>query len=136
MVPALTAIARAIDTIAKAEVTTAMVLTGADPDRVRIVRINRHRADGINALIIEDRRPGRAGILGAPDTAGTDTDNPGRRIILHDLDIADPAGHQGRADRAEFQTGECTGIHRTAIAVIFRLCTGRLRQNAEQDRAD
>src|SRR5581483_1768897 len=69
--PALAAVVGAIDAVAVADAPLAVVLAGADPDDVRILRIEDDRADGVRAFVVEDRRPGDAGVVGLPDAAGS-----------------------------------------------------------------
>ena len=49
------AVDRLVDAVAVADAALAVVLAGADPDRERILRIDRHAADRVRALPVEDR---------------------------------------------------------------------------------
>ena len=51
---------RLVDAVAVADAALAVVLAGADPDDVRVLRVDRDAADRVGALAVEDRRPGGA----------------------------------------------------------------------------
>ena len=104
--PGLAAVEALVDAVAEADVTAADVLARPDPDRFRIGRIDGDAADGIRPLAIEDRRPGRAGVLGLPYAARADGDVPGVPPQGMDGDVADAAGHDGRSDAAEGEPRE------------------------------
>jgi hypothetical protein len=119
MRPCLAAITRPVNAVAITIMPATMVFAGSDPDRVRVGGINRHRSDREDVLIVKYRRPGRAGVLRAPDTARTDADDPCGRIVLQDFDIADPARHESRSDIAEFKPVEIGRGHRIGGRLLF-----------------
>ena len=69
-----------VDAVAVADAALAVVLAGADPDDVRVLRIERDAADRVRAFAVEDRRPGGAGVGGLPDAARGHRDVPGGRL--------------------------------------------------------
>jgi hypothetical protein len=70
------------------DVPAADVLARADPDRIRVVGVDRHATDRIGILVFEDGFPGRALVDGLPDTAAADADVPGAVVVRVDRDIA------------------------------------------------
>src|SRR5262249_31639420 len=70
VLPGLAAVVGAINAVAVADAALAVVLAGADPDDVGVLRVEDDAADRVRALVVEDRRPGGAGVGGLPDAAG------------------------------------------------------------------
>ena len=92
-----------INTVTKADMTTADVFSCAHPNSAAVVGVNRHAADRVRSIILEDRLEGCSGIGGLPDVAGSNGDVPDVGIVLVNRDVGDPTGHEGRADAAKFQ---------------------------------
>src|SRR5205807_10258287 len=67
VLPALAAVVGTVDAVAIADAALAVVLAGADPDDVRILGIEDDGADRVGAFVVEDGRPGDAGVVGFPD---------------------------------------------------------------------
>ncbi len=94
-----------IDAGPPSDVPAADVLAGADPDDVRIGRLERDLADRVGGLLVEDRRQGHAAVGGLPDPA-----RPGRHVPragnprVHG-DVGDPPAGQRRADPAQGERG-------------------------------
>ena len=103
LLEALAAVPAAIDAVTPANVSTAHVLSGAHPDGVGCARVERHGADRVGAVVVEDRRPGRAGVDRLPDSTGAGGDVPGVRALGVHRDVRDAARHQGRADFAHLE---------------------------------
>ena len=136
VVPVFAAVATAVDACAVGDVPPADVFTGADPDRMRIVRIDRDAADRIGVFVVEDRRPGRAAVDGLPDAARADADVPGALLGRVDRDVGDPAGHQGRADAAHLQSGERLLVEtRLGPCLVLRKCS-RQQDQHKNNRTD
>ncbi len=91
ILPAGTAVKAAINTITKANVATADILAGADPDDVRIGWINADGADGITVLTVENRLPGSAVVDGFPHPAGAHRHIPDAVVIRMNGDIGNSA---------------------------------------------
>jgi hypothetical protein len=74
VLPALAAVVGAIDAVAVTDRTLTVVLASADPDDVAVPGVEGDAADGVGALLVEDSRPGSAGVGGLPDAAAGDGD--------------------------------------------------------------
>ena len=68
--PRLAAVERAVEAVAVGDAALVVVLAGADPDDVGVLRVDGQGADRIGAFAVEDRRPGGAGVGRLPDAAG------------------------------------------------------------------
>ena len=77
VLPCLPAVAAAVDAVPPADVAPADVLSGPHPDHVRIVGIDRHVADRVHGLVLEDRVPRHARVRRLPHSARADRDVPG-----------------------------------------------------------
>src|SRR5581483_6944156 len=84
----------------------AVVLAGADPDDVRVLRVEGDGADGVRAFVVEDRRPGGAAVGRLPDAAGGRGDVVVAEVFRVDGEGDDAARGEGRADRAQLQAAE------------------------------
>ena len=121
--PGLAAVEALVDAVAETDVAAADVLARAHPDGLGIRRVEGDAADRIGRLGVEDGRPGRAGVLGLPDAARADRDVPGVPLLGMNGDVADAAGHDGRADVAEGEAGEELGgeaRRRRGLAGLWR----------------
>src|SRR5205823_3046503 len=67
--PGLAAVGGFVYTVAGSDVVTRLDLPGADVDRLRLRRRNRHRTDRRGAELVGERVPGRAGIFALPHAA-------------------------------------------------------------------
>ena len=74
VLPRPPAVGRFVDAVADREVRPLQSLAAADVDDVRVRRRDRERADRLRRLLVEDRRPGAAGVVGLPDAAVVDAD--------------------------------------------------------------
>ena len=90
-----------VDAVAERDAALAVVLTGAGPDDVRVVRIEPQAADRVRRLAVEHRLPGRAAVGGLPDAAR----GGGREVALGvlgvDREVDDAPRGQRRPERAE-----------------------------------
>ena len=77
VLPADAAVARAVDAVAVADAALGVVLAGAHPHGERVVGVEGQAADRVGALVVEDRRPGDAGVGRLPHAAGGRGDVPG-----------------------------------------------------------
>src|SRR5579872_2379630 len=59
-----------VNTVAIGDTPLVIVLAGAGPDDGGILRVDGDGADGVGAVIIEDRSPGGAVVVGQEDAAG------------------------------------------------------------------
>ena len=89
--PGLAAIAALVYSIAVGHTSLVIVLAGAHPDLVAVVRIDGHTSRGKTLLSVEDWRPARRVVRGLPDTRrgrGQINDVAVLRVHSH---ICDPA---------------------------------------------
>ena len=99
--PRLARVGGLVDAVAEGDAPLVVVLAGAEPDDVRVLRVDGHRAERIGAVLVEDRRPGIAAVLGLPQIARGRSDVPDAGILRVDGDIRDAAGRQARSEAAE-----------------------------------
>src|SRR5262249_53482527 len=99
--PGLAAVVGAVDAVAVGDAALAVVLRGADPDDVGVLRVEGDGADGVRALVIEDGDPGGAGVAGLPDAARSGRDVIVAGVLRIDREGDDAAGGERGADRAE-----------------------------------
>src|SRR6202022_2611020 len=69
MLPGATRVAGLIDSVAGGKVWPSQAFAAADINHVRIRRSNRQRADGTSGLIVKNRVPGSAIVIGLPHSA-------------------------------------------------------------------
>ena len=100
MRPRAPAVERLVDAIAERRALTVVGLARADPDDVRIRGRHRDVADRRDALAIEERRPGRAGVGRFPQPARRMARRRSSTPCAVHLDVIDAAAHDGRTDRA------------------------------------
>ncbi len=109
VLPALAAVLALVDAVAVADAALRVVLAAAHPDDARVPGVDRDAADRGGALAVEDRRPAGAGILGAPDAARGDRDEPAPLVGGIDGEVGDAAAGDGRPDAAQGQPGPGVG---------------------------
>ena len=109
VLPARARVAAAVDAVAEADVPAADVLARAHPDDVGVRGIDRHAADRVRGLLVEERRPGGAGVHRLPHATGAHRHVPGARVRRVDRDVGDAPGHERGADGAELQAVERLG---------------------------
>ena len=133
--PTAAAIFAAVDAVAKADMPTADVLTGAEPDDLGVGGVEGDAAGGVDALTIEDRLPGRARVDRLPDPTRTHCDIPDAGVRGMDGDVGDPAGHEGRADIAQLEPLESFGGHAGVFALFGGNCADgqHERDNGQRD---
>ena len=74
--PRLAGVGRLVDAVAEVRAALAGVLAGAEPDDVRVLRIDDHAAERERAAVVEDRREGGAAVGGFPQPAERGGDVP------------------------------------------------------------
>ena len=107
--PALAAVAGAIDAVAGGEVGALQALAAADVDDVGVRRRDGDGADRAARLVVEDRRPDAAGVVGPPDAAVVHADVEDVRLA-GDADRGDGASAAERADAPPAQLLEKLGV--------------------------
>ena len=94
VLPGLAGVGRLVDAVAEMRAALAGVLAGAEPDDVRVLRIDDDAAEREGAALVEDRREGDAAVLGFPQAAERAGDVPDVRVLRIDLDVLDAAGRR------------------------------------------
>src|SRR5262249_24583528 len=62
LLPRFAGVVGAVDAVAETDAALAVVLAGADPDDVGVLRVEDDLADGVGAFVVKDGTPGGAGI--------------------------------------------------------------------------
>ena len=108
MRPGFAAIGRFVDAVADRDAVARPRFTRADPDVLRILRVERDRADRLHRLFVEDRSIMRAAVFGFPNAAAgrADKDRDLARWLAVAGDGGDASAHRGRADVARAQAGD------------------------------
>ena len=109
LLPGAASVEAPVYAAAPGHVAAADVLAGTDPDHVRVVRIDGDGADRVRRLVIEDRRPGDAGIGRLPQTARANRHVPGAAVFRMHLDVRDAAAHERGADAAQIHRADGLG---------------------------
>ena len=127
VLPALPAVLAPVDAVAVADAPLRVVLARAHPDHVGVPRVDRDAADRVRPLAVEDRRPGRAAVVGPPHAAGGDRQEPPLLVGGVDRDVDDAAGGDGGADTPQGEAAP--GVGRPAalglLVLGLRLGGGR-----------
>jgi hypothetical protein len=119
VLPVGPAVPASVDPVSPADVASAHVLAGADPDHVRVGRIDGDAADRVNALLVEEGSPGGARVHRLPDPSRAHRHVPDRAVLGMDGDVGDATGHEGRADVTELQALERLARERPRVGVVF-----------------
>src|SRR5688572_24210233 len=93
--PRPSTIDRLVYTIAVGDHALGVVFARADPDHVRVLRVDRDRARRERAFAVEDRRERQSGVDRLPDPAGGRGDVPDLLVGRVDGDVGDAAGGKG-----------------------------------------
>ena len=95
-----------IDAVAVGDAALVVVLARAHPDDGGILGIDGDPADGVGAVVVEDRGPGGAVVGGGEDVAGGHGNQVVVGIVREHGDLGDASGDEGRADLARPEGGE------------------------------
>ena len=98
LLPRAAPVAAAVEPGPPPHVPAAHVLAGAHPDDLGVAGVEGDVADRIGGLVIEDRRPGGAGVAGLPHASGTHRDVPHGRVGRVDFDVGDATARNRRPD--------------------------------------
>src|SRR5262249_19197808 len=107
--PGLARVGRLVDAVAEMRAALARVLARAEPDDVRILRVDNHATQRERSAVVENRRERDAAIGGLPQTAEGGRDIPRVRIPGIDGDVLHAAGGNRGADAPEFESLEDVG---------------------------
>ena len=99
--PRAAGVVAAIDAVAVADAALVVGLAAAHPDRGRVLRIDDDRSHRVGPFVLEDRRPGDAGVGRLPHAARCDADIPRLLVAGMNGDVADAARHHRRTNRAQ-----------------------------------
>ena len=110
--PGFAAIGRFVDSVADRNAVARPRFARADPDVLRILRVERDRADRLHRLLVEDRLELRAAVFRFPNAAAGRADK--KRDFAGWLAVGgeggDAAAHCGGADVARAETGDGRGV--------------------------
>ena len=125
LLPCLARVGRLVDAVAEVRAALARVLARADPDDVRILRIDDDAAEREGALLVEDRRERDAAVGRLPQAAERGGHVPDARVLRIDLDVLDAAGRERGPEAAELEA-----LQRLRIQGAGRLARQRRRADA------
>src|SRR5215472_11955583 len=98
MCPVVSAVGGLVNTVADRRAVARPGLSSADPDGLRVLAVNRERANRLDRLLVEHGLVGRAAVYRFPDTAGSGADvNRQPLSFLNGIQRGDPAAHGRRA---------------------------------------
>ena len=107
--PGLARVDRLVNPVPHGEVGPLQSLARGDVDDVWVGFRHRDRPDRTRGLVVEDRRPGPAVVVGLPDAAVADADIEHARLRGDAGDGPRPAGPE-RADRTPAHPGKGLGV--------------------------
>ena len=110
VLPRHAAVVRPVDAVAVRDAALRVVLAGADPDRQRVLRVERHAADRVRPLVVEDRGPRRAGVDRLPDIPRRGRHVADRVVLRVDGDVGDAPRDHRRPYAAEGEPLELVGL--------------------------
>ena len=143
LLEAAPAVERLVQTVAVPDAALAVVLPRADPHYEAVVGIDRHRADGVGAVLVEDRLPRGARVLRLPHVAGGRGYVPraAPHRVHRDVDYA--PRHERGPDAPEFEPRDQRRVELgwLVIVVVVVLCEDRSGDRArdrecEQEQED
>ncbi len=123
--PMRTAVVRHVHTVAVGDVVADVGFTGTDPDHGGVARIDRERPDRGHRLVLEERRPGHAAVIGAEHAAVGTADVVRLGVAGHPGHRRHTAAGERRTDLAEVKTRADGHRQQRAPVRILLLRTGR-----------
>src|SRR5439155_12028867 len=135
--PVLAAVRGSVDAVPDGRAVPRPRLTGADPDHLGVLRVDRDRADRLDRLLVEHRLEGGAGVDRLPHAAagGAGVDREPRPFV-HRGERRDAAAHRRRPDVAGAQAGNGRGVHLDRGTLWRRLrARGTREQGGERSGA-
>src|SRR6476659_9332333 len=105
MSPGRSAIGRLVDAVADRNAVAGPAFAGSDPHIVWVPGVDRHGADGLHGLLVEDGLERGSAVVGAPDAAGCRSDEQTDLSILAlvTIDRGNAARHRCRTDIANIE---------------------------------
>ncbi len=110
MGPALSAIGRFVDSVAKRDAVAQIGLPGADIHHLGVGRCKRQITDRGDRLIVEDGLEGQSAVNRLPDTTRSRADINDVGISGDPFDIGHPAAHVDRSDRPPLEMVKRSGL--------------------------
>jgi hypothetical protein len=104
-------IPRSVDAVPSSQIGTLLGFSRAYVDDVGVRRRNRQRSDRASRLVVENRRPGTAGVGGLPDAAIDDSDVKRVGTAWHTVERLGTTGPM-RSDVAPAELGEHAAVER------------------------
>ena len=104
--PGLAAVRRLVDAVAEHRAPRIRVLAGAEPDDVRVLRIDLDAAEVERSAAIEDRRERDAPVHAFPQAARRRRDPVDARVLRVDVEVRDAAGDDRRTDASKLEALE------------------------------
>ncbi len=98
-----------VEAVAPRHAVAVVRLARADPEHAGIGLEDGDVADRGRSVVVEDRRPGRAGVRRLPDAARCGRGQRKSEVGVERLDVGDPAAGRPGADGAELVVGEQRG---------------------------
>ena len=133
----LSAVGRLVDAVAPRRGVASALFAGADPDDVGILLEDRDVADRRRAVVVEDRRPGDAGVGRLEHAAGGAADDDVGEVVLERIDCGDASDQVRVPDVAPLERLN-QGILRVRCRRLW-LITGRALRHQRprhRERAD
>ena len=115
LLPALAPVGRLVEPVAHGDGVADAGLAGADPDRLRVLRVDGDGPDRL-AVLVEDGLEGEPPVHGLPETAARGPHPDGEPVSGHRVDRRDAAAHGRGADRAGFDAAEGVGVDLHVLA--------------------
>src|SRR2546430_12810660 len=119
--PVVTAVVRPIDPVTHRHAVPHPRFSAADPDDFGILRIDRHRADRLHRLFVEDWFERRAAVRRLPYAAARRSDvdrEPG--TLVHGVERGNAPTHRSGADVARAEAGNRFRIHLDGRSLLLR----------------
>ena len=129
--PGLAGVGRFVDAVAEVSTALAVVFPRAQPEDVRVFRIDRDAAEREHPVVVEDGRERDAAVGCLPHSAERRDDVPDTGVFRIDLDVDDAARGQGRTDAAKRQTLQDGGRHGGLVLAGAEPC--RHQTDSHQD---
>ena len=126
--PGVPGVGGLVDAVAPAGRLPVLRLPGADPDQVWVGLVEGDVADGAGRLVVEERRPRGAVVLGLPDASGPGRDVEDLRLRLDDGEVGDAPAHERGADLAVLQ------VRDGGLEGGLGGCRGRIQRDGRYQR--
>ena len=128
--PRAAAVRRRVDAVAPRRRLPVLGLARADPHEIRVRLVDGHVADRTRRLVVEQRRPRGAVVLGLPQPAGRGPEIEDLRLRLDDVEVGDAPPHERRAR----SPGTRGARSRSRARIARRRARGQPRHRAGERR--